>query len=171
MPISARASTTIPHRHTLQRGWFSQALIPVNFTAYGDESDAGPMPIPLTAPIEGYPNPGKGDRHVLVLDNTNCFLYELYSSYPQSTSWNADSGAVWDLLSDEQRPYSWTSADAAGLPIFPGLIRYDEVAAGYINHAIRFTVQNSAQDLSHPPLTWLRTLPTIRASHGHAASP
>ena len=108
----------------------SQALIPITYTAYGSESDPGPMPIPLTAPIEGYPNPGSGDRHVLVLDNANCFLYELYSSYPQSSSWNAGSGAVWDLLADEQRPYTWTSADAAGLPIFPGLVRYDEVAAG-----------------------------------------
>jgi hypothetical protein len=128
----------------------SQALIPVNFTAYGDESDAGPMPIPLTAPIEGYPNPGTGDRHVLVLDNSNCFLYELYSSYPQTTSWNADSAVVWDLLSNEQRPYGWTSADAAGLPIFPGLIRYDEVAAGHINHAIRFTVQHSSPGFTPP---------------------
>ena len=128
----------------------SQTLIPVNFTAYGDESDAGPMPIPLTAPIEGYPNPGTGDRHVLVLDNSNCFLYELYSAYPQSTLWNADSAAVWDLLSNEQRPYGWTSADAAGLPIFPGLVRYDEVAAGHINHAIRFTVQHSSAGFTPP---------------------
>ncbi len=128
----------------------SQPLIPVNFTAYGAESDAGPMPIPLTAPIEGYPNPGTGDRHVLVLDNSNCFLYELYSAYPQSSTWNADSAAVWDLLADEQRPYGWTSADAAGLPIFPGLVRYDEVAAGHINHAIRFTVQHSSPAFTPP---------------------
>ncbi len=128
----------------------SQSFVPVNFTAYGDESDAGPMPIPLTAPIEGYPNPGTGDRHVLVLDNANCFLYELYNSYPLANSWNADSAAVWDLLSDEQRPYSWTSADAAGLPIFPGLLRYDEVAAGHVNHAIRFTVQHSSPAFTPP---------------------
>jgi hypothetical protein len=120
-----------------------QALVPVNFTAYGDESDPGPMPIAINFPIEGYPNPGSGDRHVLVLDNSNCFLYELYSSYPQSSSWNADSAAIWDLLGDEQRPYTWTSADAAGLPIFPGLARYDEVAAGKIAHALRFTLQQS----------------------------
>jgi hypothetical protein len=128
----------------------SQPLIPINYTAYGSESDPGPMPIPLTAPIEGYPNPGTGDRHVLVLDTSTCFLYELYSSYPQSANWNADSGAVWDLLSDEQRPYTWTSADAAGLPIFPGLIRYDEVAAGAINHAIRFTVPSSRDGFTPP---------------------
>ena len=132
----------------------SQSLIPINYTAYGSESDLGPMPIPLTAPIEGYPNPGSGDRHVLVLDSANCFLYELYSSYPQTAQWNAGSGAVWDLLSDEQRPYSWTSADAAGLPIFPGLIRYDEVAAGSIKHAIRFTVQSSSARFVPPASHW-----------------
>jgi hypothetical protein len=121
----------------------SQPLIPITYNAYGSESDPGPMPIPLTAPVEGYPNPGNGDRHVLVLDSANCFLYELYGSAPASASWTAGSGAVWDLLADEQRPYTWTSADAAGLPIFPGLVRYDEVAAGAINHAIRFTLQNS----------------------------
>ena len=135
----------------------TQTLFPINYQAYGSESDPGPMPIPLTAPIEGYPNPGSGDRHVLVLDSANCFLYELYSSYPQSASWNADSGAVWDLLSDEQRPYTWTSADAAGLPIFPGLVRYDEVAAGAINHAIRFTLQNSSAGFTPPASHWAST--------------
>ena len=132
----------------------SQSLIPINYNAYGDESDPGPMPIPLTAPIEGYPNPGSGDRHVLVLDSANCFLYELYGSYPQTAQWNAGSGAVWDLLSDEHRPYTWTSADAAGLPIFPGLLRYDEVAAGSIKHAIRFTVQSSSAGFVPPASHW-----------------
>jgi hypothetical protein len=132
----------------------SQSLIPINYNAYGDESDPGPMPIPLTAPIEGYPNPGSGDRHVLVLDSANCFLYELYGSYPQTAQWNAGSGAIWDLLSDEQRPYTWTSADAAGLPIFPGLLRYDEVAAGSIKHAIRFTVQSSSAGFVPPASHW-----------------
>ena len=132
----------------------SQSLIPINYTAYGSESDLGPMPIPLTAPIEGYPNPGSGDRHVLVLDSANCFLYELYSSYPQTAQWNAGSGAVGDLLSDEQRAYSWTSADAPGLPIFPGLIRYDEVAAGSVKHAVRFTVQNSSAGFVPPASHW-----------------
>ena len=141
----------------------SQALVPITYTAYGDESDPGPMPIPLSAPIEGYPNPGSGDRHVLVLDNANCFLYELYSSYPQTASWDADSGAVWDLLADEQRPYTWTSADAAGLPIFPGLIRYDEVAAGSINHAIRFTLQNSSAGFTPPASHWASTTSNANA--------
>lgn len=127
-----------------------QSPTPIDYQAYGDESDPGPMPISLGAPIEGYPNPGTGDRHVLVLDNANCFLYELYSSYPQSAAWNADSGAVWDLTADEQRPWGWTSADAAGLPIFPGLVRYDEVAAGQIRHAIRFTVSKSKAAMTPP---------------------
>jgi len=131
-----------------------QPLVILNFTAYGSESDPGPMPIPLTAPIEGYPNPGTGDRHVLVLDNANCFLYELFSSYPQAASWNAGSAAVWDLLANEQRPYTWTSADAAGLPIFPGLARYDEVAAGNIAHALRFTLQNSQAAFIPPASHW-----------------
>jgi hypothetical protein len=135
----------------------TQALIPIDYQAYGSESDPGPMPIALTAPIEGYPNPGTGDRHVLVLDQTNCFLYELYNSYPQTSNWNADSGAVWDLLADEQRPYTWTSADAAGLPIFPGLVRYDEVAAGAINHAIRFTLPNSSAGFTPPASHWAAT--------------
>jgi len=142
----------------------TQPLIPINYTAYGSESDPGPMPIPLTAPIEGYPNPGNGDRHVLVLDNANCFLYELYSSYPQSSSWNAGSGAVWDLLADEQRPYTWTSADAAGLPIFPGLVRYDEVAAGAINHAFRFTLQNSIAAFTPPASHWASTTSNANAA-------
>ena len=131
-----------------------QGTVPIVFTAYGDESDPGPMPIPVTAEIEGYPAPGSGDRHVLVLDNNNCWLYELYSSYPNAASWNAGSAAVWDLTADEQRPYTWTSADAAGLPIFPGLARYDEVAAGQINHALRFTLQSSRAAFVPPASHW-----------------
>ena len=131
-----------------------QAMTPINYQAYGDESDPGPMPILLSAPIEGDPNPGTGDRHVLVLDNVNCFLYELFSSYPQTAAWNADSGAVWDLLADEQRPWTWTSADAAGLPVFPGLVRYDEIAAGQIRHAIRFTASKSKAAMTPPASHW-----------------
>jgi hypothetical protein len=127
----------------------------IHFTAYGDESDPGPMPIPANAPIEGDPKPGDGDRHVLVLDRDNCWLYELYSSYRQkSGSWNAASAAVWDLLNDEQRPYTWTSADAAGLPVFAGLARYDEVASGHIQHALRFTLQNSLEAFTPPASHW-----------------
>ena len=133
----------------------AQSPVNINFTAYGAESDPGPMPIPANAPIEGDPNPGTGDRHVLVLDSGNCFLYELFSSVPSSNgSWNADSAAVWDLLANEQRPWAWTSADAAGLPIFPGLIRYDEVAAGQIQHAIRFTLPQSRAAMVPPASHW-----------------
>jgi hypothetical protein len=130
-------------------------LVSINYTAYGSESDPGPMPVPKNAPIEGYPNPGNGDRHVLVLDRDNCWLYELYSSYPQKNgNWKAASGAVWDLLNDEQRPYTWTSADAAGLPVFAGLARYDEVASGAINHALRFTLQSSETAFTPPASHW-----------------
>jgi hypothetical protein len=130
-------------------------FVTIHFTAYGDESDPGPMPIPSNAPIEGYPKPGNGDRHVLALDRDNCWLYELYSSYPQKNgTWNAASAAVWDLLNDEQRPYTWTSADAAGLPVFAGLARYDEVASGQIKHALRFTLQDSLQAFTPPASHW-----------------
>ena len=133
----------------------SQGLVNINFTAYGDESDPGPMPVPGNAPIEGDPNPGSGDRHVLVLDSGNCFLYEMFSSYPNGDgTWNADSAAVWDLLTNEQRPWTWTSADAAGLPVFPGLVRYDEVAAGQIRHAIRFTLPQSRAAMVPPASHW-----------------
>jgi hypothetical protein len=127
----------------------------ITYTAYGSQSDPGPMPIPKDAPIEGYPNPGNGDRHVLVLDRDNCWLYELYSSYPQTNgSWDAASGAVWDLLNGEQRPYTWTSADAAGLPVFAGLARYDEVASGAIHHALRFTLESSQAAFTPPATHW-----------------
>ncbi len=127
-----------------------QSLVNVNLNAYASESDPGPMPVPANAPVEGGSS-STGDRHVLVLDNQNCFLYELYNSSPNSDgSWNADSTAVWDLLGNEQRPYTWTSADAAGLPIFPGLVRYDEVAAGKIQHAFRFTLPRTSAAFTPP---------------------
>jgi len=132
-----------------------QPLVFVNYNLYGDESDPGPMPIPFDAQIEGFPNPGNGDRHVLIIDKGNCWLYELYASYRLNPAlWVGGSGAVWDLESNEQRPYTWTSADAAGLPIFPGLVRYDEVAAGAINHAIRMTLQYSKQAFTPPASHW-----------------
>jgi len=130
-------------------------LVKINFTEYGSESDPGPMPVPPNAPIEGYPKPGNGDRHVLVLDRDNCWLYELYNSHLlKNDNWDAGSAAIWDLLNDEQRPYTWTSADAAGLPIFPGLARYDEVAAGAIQHALRFTLQSSQAAFTPPASHW-----------------
>ena len=117
----------------------SQPPVPVTFL-YASESDPGPYPIPPNAPIEGGPA-STGDRHVLVLETDTCTLYELFNAYPQSggASWTADSGAVFDLDSYALRPDGWTSADAAGLPILPGLVRYDEVEAGAIHHALRFT--------------------------------
>ena len=107
---------------------------------YGDESDPGPYPIPLNAPVEGD---GQGDSHVLVVDKDNDILYELYNASVNGDHWEASSGAVFNLASDALRPDGWTSADAAGLPIFPGLVKYDEVASGAIHHAIRFTLASS----------------------------
>ena len=133
----------------------AQALVPITFSAYGSESDPGPMPIPSSGPTEGDPMPGTGDRHVLVLGKDNCFLYELYGAYPGSNgAWSADSAAVWDMTATTQRPYTWTSADAAGLPIFPGLVRYDEVAAGKISHALRFTASQSRAAFIAPASHW-----------------
>jgi hypothetical protein len=132
----------------------SQTLETVNLGAYGNESDPGPMPVPANALIEGGAS-STGDRHVLVLDNANCFLYELYNaSLGGGGSWIADSTAVWDLLANEQRPYTWTSADAAGLPIFPGLVRYDEAAAGKIQHAFRFTLPHTRAAFIPPASHW-----------------
>ena len=117
-----------------------QALVTITYTAYGDESDPGPYPAPTAAPIEGGPQ-ATGDRHVLVLRKGACQLYELYRAFPQADgSWEAEAGALYDLNSHALRPDTWTSADAAGLPILPGLVRYDEVASGEIRHALRFTV-------------------------------
>ena len=105
---------------------------------YADESDPGPYPIPPEAPIEGGAD-SDGDRHILILETDECRLYELYDARPGPDGWTAGSGAVFDLRSNGLRPTGWTSADAAGLPILPGLVRFDEVAAGEIRHALRFT--------------------------------
>jgi hypothetical protein len=118
------------------------APVPVNYVDFGDESDPGPFPIPLDAPIEGGAD-GDGDRHTLALDTSTCRLYELYRAFPGADAWEADSGVVWDLTTDDRHPDGCTSADAAGLPIFPGLVRYEEVAAGEVRHAVRFTVERS----------------------------
>jgi len=132
----------------------SQANVNIKIGAYASESDPGPMPVPPNALIEGYPRPGNGDRHVLVLDNGSCWLFELYHASLSRGKWSADSTAVWDLTSNEQRPYTWTSADAAGLPIFPGLARYDEVSAGAINHALRFTAPTTQAAFTPPASHW-----------------
>ena len=120
-----------------------QRKVPIQFN-YPGESDAGPYPVPPDAPIEGGPQ-SRDDRHVLVLDRDNWRLYELFSAYPlKNGGWKAGSGAIFDLNSNKLRPAGWTSADAAGLPILPGLVRYDEVVEQKaIEHALRFTVQKS----------------------------
>ena len=119
-----------------------QAKVAVSFD-YDDESDPGPYPIPANALVEGGPN-ADGDRHVLVVDTAACRLYELFDAHPNGNgSWHAGAGAVYDLRGHNLRPAGWTSADAAGLPLVPGLVRYEEVAAGRIDHAIRVTVPRS----------------------------
>jgi hypothetical protein len=129
-----------------------QRKLPIHYTAYGDESDSGPFPVPKGAPVEGGKR-SDGDRHVLVVDRSSCTLYELYRAFFKRSGgahWNADSGARWDLRSAARRPDSWTSADAAGLPIFPGLLRYDEVASGRVEHAVRITFDSTRDAWVHP---------------------
>jgi hypothetical protein len=122
------------------------------------------MPIPANALIEGYPAPGSGDRHVLVLDQGGCWLYELYNAYRGTGgAWSANSTAIWDMTINEQRPYTWTSADAAGLPIFVGLARYDEVAAGAIHHALRFTVPTTQEAFTPPASHWASSVTDFNA--------
>jgi hypothetical protein len=130
----------------------SRRKLPIHYTAYGDESDAGPFPIPPNAPVEGGAR-SDGDRHVLVVDRGRCRLYELYRAFFKrggGPHWNAGSGAEWDLRSGRRRPDSWTSADAAGLPIFPGLVRRDEAVAGRVDHAIRVTFESTRDAWVHP---------------------
>jgi hypothetical protein len=129
----------------------TQPLVPVSF-GYADQSDPGPYPIPSYAPIEGGPS-GTGDRHVLVVDVDHWMLYEMWDATPVDggTSWTAGSGAVFNLASDSLRPAGWTSADAAGLPILPGLVRYDEVVLhGSIAHALRFTCPTTREGYVAP---------------------
>jgi hypothetical protein len=127
-----------------------QKRVPVHFL-YASESDKGPYPIPPNAPIEGGRD-ATGDRHVIVVDKTACKLYELFDAHPArgGRSWRAGSGATWDLRSNRLRPATWTSADAAGLPILPGLARYDEVEAGAILHALRFTAPRTRTAFIYP---------------------
>ncbi len=128
-----------------------QADVPIHYAPFGDEapiaeeSDPGPYPVPADAPIEGGPD-SADDRHVLVVQEQSCTLYELYKAVPNADgSWNAVGSARFDLESNELRPDGWTSADAAGLPILPGLVRYEEVATGAINHALRFTAPRTGR--------------------------
>nr|WP_295778568.1 hypothetical protein [Rhodoferax sp.] len=139
----------------------AQPKVAITFTDYGDESDPGPYPVPANAPIEGQQSNGGafgGDRHVLVVDRDANLLYEMGNSYPQGNgSWKASGGAVFHLNSNTVRPGGrpgWTSADAAGLPIFPGLARYDEAATGVIRHALRFTVSTTRKAYVPPATHW-----------------
>ena len=116
---------------------------------YAGESDRGPYPIPRNVKIEGG-RASTGDRHALILDRDACRLYELFALYANGRGWRAGSGAIWNLRSNKLRPAGWTSADAAGLPILPGLARYDEVRRGVIDHALRFTVQQSRRAYVYP---------------------
>ena len=122
---------------------------PIHYTAYGDESSPGPFPIPSSAPIEGGSH-SDGDRHVIVVQRGTCHLYELYRAFWRGTRWDAASGVNWNLKSNALRHLGWTSADAAGLPILPGLVRYGEVASGAIHHALRFTVEETQRGYIFP---------------------
>lgn len=130
----------------------SQSKVRVTFD-YADESDRGPYPIPRNPPIEGGPN-GDGDRHILILDRDREILYELFHAFNTNGRWHAGSGAIFKLKSNSYRPAGWTSADAAGLPILPGLVRFDEVQAGKITHALRFTVSRSRRAYVSPARHW-----------------
>ncbi|MBT5019670.1 MAG: hypothetical protein HON04_13115 [Planctomicrobium sp.] len=133
-----------------------QPRVPIVYTAYGDESDPGPYPIPDYARIEGAPNQD-GDRHVIVIDRDEWKLYEIFRAFSIADGelWRADSGAIFGLSEHPSRPIGWTSADAAGLPIFPGLVRYDEVVEQKeIRHALRFTVNNTRRAFVAPATHW-----------------
>jgi hypothetical protein len=127
-----------------------QPQVPISFFEFGEESDPGPYPVPANAPIEG--GGGNGDRHVLVAQEGSCTLYEMYHAHKRHGrhGWRAGSGAVWHLNSNALRHEEWTSADAAGLPIFPLLVRYPEVVGGHINHALRVTVPQTQRGYIHP---------------------
>jgi len=128
-------------------------FVPIDVIDFASESDVVVAPYPSNAPIEGnpvdcsgWPNAYLGDSHVLVLDRAQCVLYETFNTNRCNAHWNASSETIWDMRNYESRPWSWTSADAAGLPIFPGLVRYDEIASGAINHALRFTLAQTKND-------------------------
>ena len=162
-PIGIPYVNVSPHQHKSR----------VSFD-YADESNKGPYPIPRNVPIEGG-RQSDGDRHAILVDRTHCRLYELYALYPNGSGWKAGSGAIWNLRSNAVRPAGWTSADAAGLPILPGLARYDEVARGVIDHALRFTAERTrrayvyparhyASDLTDPALPPMGTRVRLKAS-------
>jgi hypothetical protein len=137
-----------------------QPLVPVNITTYSDESDPGPYPVPDNAPIEGYPlsggsleniqRHGDGDRHLIVVDPTKGKLFEFYQGRKLDSGWTATQASIFDLNSNRLRPETWTSSDAAGLPIFPSIVRFDELERGKVTHALRFTIRNSRKAYVYP---------------------
>jgi hypothetical protein len=137
-PIGIPYVNVSPHQHKSR----------VSFD-YSDESNKGPYPIPRNVPIEGG-RQSDGDRHAILVDRTHCRLYELYALYPNGSGWKAGSGAIWNLRSNKLRPKTWTSADAAGLPIFPGLARWSDAKHGAIHHALRFTVPETRKAFIYP---------------------
>jgi hypothetical protein len=138
----------------------NQPPVPVKLTKYGAESDAGPYPVPPNAPIECWPlqggaleqvqASGQGDRHVIVVDPFNNRLYEFWEGFKKPSGWEASNEATFDLSSNKLRPKGWTSSDAAGLPIFPAVVRYDEVERGMVEHALRFTVRQTRREYIYP---------------------
>ena len=131
----------------------SQVSVPITFNDWPDQSEPGPYPVPLNAPVEAG-----SDRHVLVAQSGTCKLFELYNAEQGGSGWEASNGAVFNFNSNALRPDCWTSGDAAGLPILPGLVRYEEVAAGAINHALRFTVQQTQKAFTHPATHYASSL-------------
>jgi hypothetical protein len=138
----------------------NQKRVPVRVTEYPDESDPGPFPVPDNAPIEGWPTDGqaletiqrvgRGDRHMLVVDPVNMTLFEFYQARKTAAGWTAAQASIFDLKSNKLRPNGWTSTDAAGLPIFPAVVRFDELERGMVDHAIRFTIRKSRRAYVYP---------------------
>jgi hypothetical protein len=137
-----------------------QKRVPVTLNGYPDESDPGPFPVPDNAPIEGWPLDGKpleviqregrGDRHMIVVDPVHRMLYEFYQGRRTDAGWTASQSSIFDLKTNKLRPEGWTSTDAAGLPIFPAVVRYDELERGMVEHAMRFTIRNSRRAYVYP---------------------
>ena len=138
----------------------NQKRVPIRVNTYPDESDPGPFPVPDNAPIEGWPTDGqaletiqrvgKGDRHMLIIDPVNMTLFEFYQARKTTAGWTAAQASIFDLKSNKLRPNGWTSTDAAGLPIFPAVVRFDELERGMVEHAIRFTIRHSRRDYVYP---------------------
>jgi hypothetical protein len=139
----------------------NQKKVPVKLVTYAEESDPGPYPIPNEAPIENWPLDGRslansqsaqerGDRHVLVVDPVNRMLYEFYQGRKTADGWQAACEATFDLKSNKLRPAGWTSSDAAGLPIFPAVVRFDECDRGLVDHAMRFTIRRTRKAYVYP---------------------